>query len=81
MATTQNLSVEQLAQAFKNLSLKEKIKLLGLLPEEWFEAKEHALTEQQKVALDQAEIKEANGESVFHTWRDVELYVRNRNNA
>ena len=48
MATTSNLTVEQLAQALKELSNKEKIKLLNLLPEEWFDKKEHNLVFHQE---------------------------------
>ncbi|WP_397364796.1 hypothetical protein [Olleya sp. R77988] len=81
MATLPNLTVEQLAQAFKELPVNKKMKLLNLLPEEWFESKDHKLTSQQKKALDQATKKEAEGKSVFHSWSDVENYVRGRNNA
>ncbi|GGG33523.1 hypothetical protein [Bizionia arctica] len=81
MATTPNLTVEQLAQAFKELPVKEKIKLLNLLPEEWFESKTHKLTEKQKEVLDVATQKEVEGKSVFNSWTDVEHYVRTRNNA
>lgn len=81
MATLPNLTVEQLAQAFKELSIKKKIKLLNLLPEEWFESKDHKLTSQQKEALDLAAQKEAEGKSIFHSWSEVESYVRGRNNV
>ena len=81
MATLQNLTIEQLAQAFKELSIKEKVKLLNLLPEEWFDTNTYNLTKQQKEALDSATQKEANNEALFHSWSDVEHYVRTRNNA
>lgn len=81
MAALPNLTVEQLAQVFKELPIKKKLKLLNLLPEEWFESKNYKLTSQQKEALDLATQKEAEGKSVFHPWSDVESFVRGRNNA
>ncbi len=81
MATTNNLTVEQLAQAFKELSIKEKIKLFNLLPDEWFTSEEHKLTKLQKAALDSALQKEAEGKSTFHSWSDVDHFVRSRNSA
>lgn len=81
MATLPHLSVEQLAQAFKELPIKEKMKLLNLLPEEWFEIKDYKLSKLQKIALDKATEKEEAGKSVFHSWSDVEHFVRTRNNA
>lgn len=81
MATLPNLTVEQLAQAFKDLSLKEKTRLLNLLPEEWFGAKGFNLSKEQEAALDLATQKEADGNSVFHSWSEVEHFVRTRNNA
>ena len=81
MATLQNLTVEQLAQAFKKLSIKEKVKLLNLLPEEWFDTSSYNLTNEQKEALDNATQKEANDEAIFHSWSEVEHYVKTRNNA
>lgn len=72
MGTLPNLTVEQLAQAFKELPIKEKIKFLNLLPEEWFESKDYKLTIKQK---------EAEGKSIFNTWTEVEHFVRTRNNA
>lgn len=81
MATLPDLTVEQLAQAFKNLPLKEKIKLFKLLPDEWFESKDYKLTTEQKEALDFATQKEAKGKSIFHSWTEVENFVRTRHNA
>ena len=81
MATLPNLTVEQLAQVFKELPIKKKMKLLNLLPEEWFESKDYKLTDEQKEALDFATQKEAEGKSVFHSWSDVKSYVRNRSNV
>ncbi|EIJ38581.1 hypothetical protein JoomaDRAFT_1569 [Galbibacter orientalis DSM 19592] len=81
MATTSNLTVEQLAQALKELSNKEKIKLLNLLPEGWFDKKEHEFTKQQKANLDKALAKEDKGESRFHSWSEIESYVRNPDNV
>lgn len=81
MATTPNLTIEQLAQALKELPVKEKKRLFNLLPEEWFVTKEYKLTKAQKTALDQSLVKESEGKSVFHSWSDVETFVRSRNNA
>lgn len=81
MATLPNLTVEQLAQAFKELPINEKVKLLNLLPQEWFESKDYKLTIEQKEALDYATQKEAKGKSVFHSWTEVENFVRTRHNA
>ncbi|MCZ4317753.1 hypothetical protein O4H26_02005 [Aequorivita viscosa] len=51
MATTPNLSIEQLAEAFQELSISERAKLAALLPEDWFENRSE-LSEIQKQALD-----------------------------
>ncbi|CAM3347635.1 hypothetical protein [Aequorivita lipolytica] len=78
MATT-NYTVEQLAQAFQELSISERTKLAALLPEKWFEDS-NELTEIQKQALDFASEKENDGRAVFHTWEEVENYVKHRPN-
>ncbi len=77
MATTNNFTVEQLAEAFRELSISERAKLVSLLPENWFE-NSNELTEIQKQALDFASEKEKEGRVVFHTWDEVENYVKNR---
>ncbi|MCG2419964.1 hypothetical protein K8089_13120 [Aequorivita sp. F47161] len=79
MATTQNLSIEQLAEAFQELSISERAKLAALLPEDWFENRSE-LSEIQKQALDFASEKENQGREVFHTWDEVENYVKHRPN-
>lgn len=77
MATTQNLTIEELAKAFRVLSISERTKLAALLPENWFESS-NELTEIQKQALDFASEKENEGRAVFHTWDEVENYVKHR---
>ena len=77
MATSQNLTIEQLAKAFRELSISERNKLAELLPENWFE-KTNEFTETQKQALDSASEKENEGRAVFHTWEEVENYVKHR---
>ncbi|MCM5663223.1 hypothetical protein [Galbibacter mesophilus] len=79
MASIPNITVEQLAEAFQNLSLQEKIKLFKLLPEDWFNSSEHSLTLSQKKALDNATKKELNGDANFVGWDEVKSYVKNRN--
>lgn len=77
MATTNNFTVEQLAEAFQELSISERVKLASLLPKNWFK-NSNELTEVQKQALDFASEKENEGRAVFHTWEEVENYVKNR---
>jgi len=77
MSTTNNFTVEQLAEAFQELSISERAKLASLLPENWFE-NSNDLTEIQKQALDFASEKENEGRAVFHTWKEVENYVKSR---
>ncbi|MGO3184288.1 MAG: hypothetical protein ACTIJ9_15785 [Aequorivita sp.] len=77
MATTQNLTVEQLAKAFRELKISERTKLASLLPEDWFENSSE-LSVIQKKALDFASEKENEGRAVFHTWDEVESYVKHR---
>lgn len=81
MATTPNITVEQLAKAFGELSSNEKIELLNLLPDDWFGIKDFHLSDNQKKALDYAAEKEKNGNAVFHSWETVENFVKNRNGA
>ncbi len=81
MSTIPNITVEQLAKAFEELSLNEKTELLNLLPEDWFGIKDYKLSNNQKKALDLATEKETNGNAVFHTWENVEKFVKNRNGA
>ena len=77
--STQNLTIEQLAKAFQELSFSERAKLAALLPENWFETP-NELIEIQKQALDFASEKENEGRAVFHTWDEVEHYVKHRPN-
>ncbi len=77
MSTTNNFTVEQLAEAFQELSISERAKLASLLPENWFK-NSNDLTEIQKQALDFASKKENDGRAVFHTWEEVENYVKHR---
>lgn len=77
MATSNNFTVEQLAKAFQELSISERAKLVSLLPENWFE-NSNQLTEIQKKALDFASEKDNQGRAVFHTWEEVENFVKNR---
>lgn len=77
MASTNNFTVEQLAEAFQKLSISERAKLASLLPENWF-VNSNELTEIQQQALDFASEKEDEGRAVFHTWEEVENYVKNR---
>ena len=79
MSTTHNFTIEQLAEAFRQLSISERVRLASLLPENWFETTEE-LTQNQKQALDSASEKENEGRAVFHTWGEVENYVRHRSN-
>ena len=79
MATTHNLTIEQLAEAFQKLSISERVKLALLLPEDWLENSKE-LTQNQKKALDFASEKENEGRAVFHTWEEVENYVIHRPN-
>ena len=79
MASISNITIEQLAQAFKSLSLSEKAELFDLLPEDWFITKHYELGDAQKEALDKAAEKKAKGNAVFHSWEDVEKFVRNKN--
>jgi hypothetical protein len=74
-----NLTIEQLAEAFQELSFSERAKLAALLPENWFE-NSNKLTEIQKQALDFASEKENQGRAIFHTWDEVERYVKQRPN-
>ena len=67
MASISNITIEQLAQAFKSLSLSEKVKLFDLLPEDWFATRHYELTDMQKESLDKAAEKESKGDSVFHS--------------
>jgi len=78
MAITQNNTPEQLAESFRRLSGDEKLKLIELLPKDWFETASYALTDTQKKALDYALEKEANGASVFHEWEDVKSYIKEK---
>jgi len=75
MSTTHNYTIEQLAEAFQELSIFERAKLASLLPENWFE-NANELSEIQKQALDFASEKETAGRAVFHTWEEVESYVK-----
>lgn len=77
----QYITVEQLAKAFEELSLNEKTELLNLLPEDWFGIKDYKISDNQKKALDLATEKETNGNAVFHSWENVEKFVKNRNGA
>jgi hypothetical protein len=81
MATTRNITVEQLAKAFEELSSNEKIEFLNLLPDDWFGIKGYILSDNQKKALDHADEKEKNGKAIFHSWENVEKFVKNRNEA
>ncbi len=79
MASIPNITVEQLAQAFQELSLAEKVKLFSLLPEDWFAKKNHKLSNSQKEALKRATKKEEEGKSSFISWEEVEKFVKTRN--
>ena len=81
MASTPNITVEQLAKAFEELSLKEKTQLFNLLPEDWFGIKDYKLSDAQKKALDLSTEKEVKGDAVFHSWENVKEFVKNRNGA
>ena len=73
MATIPNITVEQLAKAFEELSLNEKTELLNLLPEDWFGIKNYELSDNQKKALDIAAEKEKMAMRYFihgKTWRN-----------
>lgn len=77
MSANHNYTIEQLAEAFQELSISERAKLASLLPENWFE-NSNELSEIQKKALDCASEKENEGRAVFHTWEEVENYVKHR---
>jgi hypothetical protein len=77
MSAIHNYTIEQLAEAFRELTISERTKLAALLPENWFESS-NELTKIQKQALDFASEKENTGRAVFHTWEEVENYVKNR---
>tara|TARA_R110002050_G_scaffold287822_1_gene439228 strand:+ start:864 stop:1106 length:243 start_codon:yes stop_codon:yes gene_type:complete len=79
MSSSHNFTIEQLAEAFQELSFPERAKLAALLPENWFE-NSNELSNPQKQALDLALDKENNGRALFHTWDEVENYVINRPN-
>ena len=79
MSTMHNLTIEQLAEAFQELSIPKRARLAALLPENWFENSSE-LTEIQKQALDFASEKENEGRTVFHTWDEIENYVKDRPN-
>ena len=72
MATTQNITIQQLAKAFKELSISERTNFAEFLPENWFENSKE-LTQIQKQALDFASEKANEGGAVFHTWDVVEI--------
>ncbi|MDN3723154.1 hypothetical protein QRD02_02065 [Aequorivita sp. SDUM287046] len=77
MSTTNNFTVEQLAEAFQELTISERAQLASLLPENWFK-NSNDLSEIQKQALDLASEKENEGKALFHTWEEVENYVKHR---
>lgn len=78
MDTSHHFTVEELAEAFQELSISERAKLASLLPENWFEKNSNELNETQKQALDFASEKENDGRAVFHTWEEVENYVKHQ---
>lgn len=63
-ATAKNGTIEQLAKAFRALSISERTKLAELLPQNWFE-KTNGLTETQKQALDLLQKKKTKEELFF----------------
>jgi len=78
MDTLQNISVEQLAKAFQELTISEKEKLVSLLPSQWFKESGLQLDEEKMQALDYAEEKELRGNAVFESFADVKKYVKHR---
>ena len=80
MSTTPK-TVQQLAKAFEQLSGEEKLELLHLLPEDWFNTQTYTLTTAQKKELDKATAKEKEGSANFTSWDEVEHFARNRNHA
>lgn len=74
-------TVQQLAKAFEQLSGEEKLELLYLLPEDWFNTQTYTLTAAQKKELDKATAKEKEGRANFTPWDEVEHFARNRNHA
>jgi len=54
-------TVRELAKAFEQLSEEEKLELLYLLPEDWFNTQTYTLTAAQKKELDKATAKEKEG--------------------
>lgn len=80
MSINHNLTIEELAEVFRELSFSEREKLVSLLPKKWFENSKIDLNKTQKKALDIASEKENEGRAVFHTWEEVENYVKQRPN-
>lgn len=70
MGTTQNITNEQLAAAFQELSISERAKLAALLPENWFENSTE-LNEIQKQALDFASEKEIEFFILAMMWKTI----------
>lgn len=78
---TKSKTVQELAKAFKKLSGEEKLELLYLLPENWFNTQTYMLTAAQKKELDKATAKEKEGKANFNSWDEVVHFAKSRNNA
>lgn len=77
MSAKDPITVEELAEAFQELSFPERVKLVSLLPENWFGKIPTKLDKAEKKALDIASEKENEGRAIFHSWEEVEEYVKN----
>lgn len=77
MDTTSHLSPEQLVAEIKKLSLKKRHEFMQLLPHDWLHNEATSPTNSEKHQLNLALEKEAEGKAVFHTWEEVEAYVKN----
>lgn len=76
MNAISDITIDQLVQACKNLSPSGKIELLERLPKNWLADVAYQLTDAQMRALDAASAKEAQGESIWHTWDEVKGFVK-----
>jgi len=76
MPSILDITIDQLAQACRELSPIEKIELLERLPKNWFVEIDYQISDNQKRALDTATAKEESGESTWHSWDEVKRFVK-----
>ncbi|MEM9685895.1 MAG: hypothetical protein AAF934_03125 [Bacteroidota bacterium] len=77
MALSLNITIEQLAEAFKGLSNEERVRLKALLPTHWFEEDAHGfvLSSTHKKLLDEAERCHREDLSESYSWEEVKAYA------